>query len=81
MKKHLPVGKCFFIVQRKPPARLVVLKSFSYAQSRRSGKPPSDEGGGFAVKRSRRERNKERNILSPSLFATQKSSPLVRGGL
>jgi len=27
---------------------LVVPKSFSYAQSRRSGLPPSDEGGGTA---------------------------------
>ncbi len=26
----------------------MVPKSFSYAQSRRSGKPPSDEGGGTA---------------------------------
>ena len=31
---------------RIPPAVPVVPKSFSYAQSRRSGKPPSDEGGG-----------------------------------
>jgi len=36
-------------VNRKPPAMPVVPKSFSYAQSRRSDMPPSDEGGGFAA--------------------------------
>jgi len=34
------------LVRENHFTRLVVPKSFRYAQSRRSGKPPSDEGGG-----------------------------------
>ena len=47
--------------------------------------PPSDEGGGFAVRRRRRERitkNGQNNsrFLSPSQKSKIFSSPLVRGG-
>ena len=41
-----PTVSCsvFFVVQRKPPAMPVVPKSFRYAKSRRSGKPPLCKG-------------------------------------
>jgi len=58
---------------------LVVPKSFSYAQSRRSGLPPSDEGGGFAVGEDG-GRETRRGIFSPPVFCSAKASPLVRGG-
>ena len=43
----------------------VVPKSFSYTQSRRSGKPPSDEGGGTAQTVTEGENQVEKK-LSPS---------------
>ena len=58
----------------------VVPKSFRYAQSHRSGKPPSDEGGGFAVRRSRRERNRMGNTLSPS-HTIRMTAPSSEGAL
>ncbi len=57
----------------------MVPKSYSYAQSRRSGKPPSDEGGGFAEgEDGGREIKKEK--FSPPV-PLPRDSPLVRGGL
>ena len=59
---------------------LVVPKSFSYAQTRRSGKPPYDEGGGFAVgEDGGREKHRYTSVFSPPV--TFGDSPLVRGGL
>ena len=57
-----------------------IIRHLHLLSTRTAPEPPSDEGGGFAARRRRRERNKEDKILSPSLFAAQKSSPLVRGG-
>jgi len=36
--------QALFVVKRKPPAMLVVPKSFSFAQSRRSGRLPCAKG-------------------------------------
>ena len=44
------IGYILFFCIRKPPARLGVPKSFSYAQSRRSGKPPLCKGRCHGVK-------------------------------
>ena len=43
-------------------------------------KPPSAEGGGFDVRRRRRERNKKRNDLSPS-HAVRMTAPSSEGAL
>ena len=63
---------------RIPPAVPVVQKGFSYAQSRRSGLPPSEEGGGFAVGEAG-GRETRREILSPSLLLCKSQPPRQRG--
>ena len=77
-KNPSPNGVGFLFVQRKPPARLGVPKSFSFAQSRRSGKPPSDEGGGTAQAVTEGEKQEEKYSLPQSCYSHD--SPLVRGG-
>ena len=54
-------------------------KSLHYPESHRSILLPSDEGGGFALGEDGGRERKSDSL--PSLFAMQKSSPLVRGGL
>ncbi len=61
--RGVPCGTPLFV--EDPAARLGVAKSFSYAPFRRSGKLPSDEGGGFAVGKDG-GRETRRKILSPS---------------
>ena len=64
-----------FYCIRIPPAVPVVLKSFSYAQSRRSGLPPSDEGGGFAVgEDGGRETRRENSLPQSQLALCQRSA-------
>ena len=59
---------------------LVVPKSFSYAQSRRSDQPPSDEGGGFAVgEDGGRETRREKSL--PQSFASQNPAPSSEGAV
>ena len=45
----VPVVHLLFLLVKAPPARLGGPKSFRYAQSRRSGLPPSAEGKRSAV--------------------------------
>ena len=53
-------------------------KSFRYAKSRRSGKPSSDEGGGFAVgEDGGRETRSEKSL--PQSFASQNPAPSSEG--
>ena len=59
---------------------LVVPKCFSYAQFRRSGKPPSDEGGGFAVGEDGGRETRRENSL-PQSFATQNPAPSSEGAV
>ena len=59
-------------------ARPVLPKSFRFAQSRRSGKPPSDEGGGTAQAVTEGEKQKAKYSLPQSCYSHD--SPLVRGG-
>jgi len=70
--------RAYFYI-RIPPAVPVVPKSFRYAQSRRSGLPPSDEGGGFAAGEDGGRETRRENILSPSLLLRKSQPPRQRG--
>ena len=74
----MPQGFREFYCIRIPPAVPVVLKSFRYAKSHHSGKPPSDEGGGFAVgEDGGRETRSEKSL--PQSFASQNPAPSDEG--
>ena len=77
LEKVLSLDGTFFLY--KENHRPVVPKSFSYAQSRRSGKPPSDEGGGFAAGEDGGRETSRENSLPQSRCS--RDSPLIRGGL
>ena len=65
----------FLYLENHRPCVKAVPKSVRYARFRRSDQPPSDEEGGFAVRRRRRERNKQCKF-SPPAFCFAKASPL-----
>ncbi|MBQ3146970.1 MAG: hypothetical protein IJB91_04500 [Oscillospiraceae bacterium] len=48
LPQHPNMGAAVVCWLKNTTSCVVVPKSFSYAQSRRSGLPPSDEGGGTA---------------------------------
>jgi len=73
------VQAAFSFCIRIPPAVPVVLKSFSYAQSRRSGMPPSDEGGGFAAGEDGGRETRKEIFSLPQSFASQKPAPSSEG--
>ena len=64
--------------KKAPHGTTKVSKRFRCTQARRSGKPPSDEGGGFAAGEDG-GRETRKGTHSPPV--TSGDSPLVRGGL
>ena len=67
-----------FLLYKKIPSTAGGSKSFRYALSQPNGKPPSDEGAGFAVGEDGGRQTRREHSLQQA-FASQKSAPSSEG--